>query len=66
LVFRATIGIVHSDDSFRIGYRKLNSTTESSLWTIFLLLQPHFTMRQNKKVRRKADFHFAIIIFPQA
>ena len=34
-VFCVTIGIVYSDDSFRIGVCKLNSTTESSLWILF-------------------------------
>ena len=47
----------HSDDSFRIGERKLNSTTESSLWTIFLLLQPHFTMRHKDFLNAVFDNH---------
>ena len=42
LVFRATIGIVHSDDSFRIGVCKLNSTTESSLWAIYFIVATSF------------------------
>ena len=42
LVFRATIRVVHSDDSFRIGERKLNSTTESSLWTIYFIVATSF------------------------
>jgi hypothetical protein len=41
-VFRATIRVVHSDDSFRIGERKLNSTTESSLWTIYFIVATSF------------------------
>ena len=42
LVFCVTIGIVHSDDSFRIGECKLNSTTESSLWTIYFIVATSF------------------------
>ena len=57
-MFRATIRVVHSDDSFRIGERKLNSTTESSLWTIFLLLQPHFTMRLRKNLQGVRELIF--------
>ena len=34
--------LVHSDDSFRIGERKLNSTTESSLWTIYFIVATSF------------------------
>ena len=56
LVFCVTIEIVHSDDSFRIGISKLNSTTESSLWTLFLLFQLHFTMRLYVKADQKRYF----------
>ncbi|MBQ9673910.1 MAG: hypothetical protein IJV39_04715, partial [Ruminococcus sp.] len=52
LALCVTIGIVHSDDSFRIGVCKLNSTTESWLWILFyyfnFILQraKYFTTRQ--------------------
>ena len=59
LVFCVTIEIVRSDDSFRIGISKLNSTTESSLWTLFLLFQLHFTMRRKKYLLKQGDLLMA-------
>ena len=56
-MFCGIIGFVHSDDSFRIGVWLLNSTTESSLWILFLLLQLHFTIRRKDEIisRRRGD-----------